>query len=102
LTTRKIHANVEMPLEEVSLSPADLPVVRGFSLSQEVHMASTDTHVLTRPEVEEALARYCAEAKAAFDQGNLLRWIRRHEQINAHLAQWEAIEAEDIGARVAV
>jgi hypothetical protein len=77
--------------------------VRGFSLSQEVHMASTDTHVLTRPEVEEALARYCAEAKAALTEGNTLRWARRHEQIDALIAQWEAIEAEDIAAaRVAV
>jgi hypothetical protein len=61
-------------------------------------MASEQTHALTRSEVEEALARYCAEAKAAFEAGNILRWTRRHEQINAHLAQWDALEAEEIAA----
>jgi hypothetical protein len=89
LTTTKIHANVEMPLAEVSLSPADLPVVRGFSLSQEVHMASTDTHVPTRTEVEEALAHHRATAKAAFDAGNLLGWARIHARIDELLLEWE-------------
>ena len=61
-------------------------------------MAATDTHVPTRDEVEEALARYCADARAAFDEGNVLRWIRRHEQINDLLAVWDGLEAEAIGA----
>ena len=60
-------------------------------------MPPTDTHVPTRSEVEEALALHCAEANAARDAGNTLRWARRHEQIDQLLAQWDALEAEAIG-----
>jgi hypothetical protein len=61
-------------------------------------MASEQSHALTRSEVEEALARFCAEARAADGAGNDLRWARRHEQIDALLAQWDALEAEEIAA----
>jgi hypothetical protein len=61
-------------------------------------MASEQSHALTRSEVEEALARYTQDAKAAMDAGNELRWARRHEQIDGLLAQWDALEAEEIAA----
>lgn len=42
----------------------------------------------TRSEIEEALVRYTQDAKAALVAGNVLRWSRRHEQINTLLDEW--------------
>jgi hypothetical protein len=60
-------------------------------------MPPTDPHAADRVALEEALAWHNADAKAAAQEGNTLRWARRHEQIDQLLALWDTLEAEAIG-----
>lgn len=56
-------------------------------------MPPTDDHALTQAEVEEALARYCADAQAAYTAGNLPRWEKRHARIDQLLDEWSRVPA---------
>lgn len=51
-------------------------------------MPPEQDHALTLAEVEEALARICLDAQAAYTAGNLPRWAKRHAHIDRLLDEW--------------